>query len=277
MFVFPPDVHSLIIQLMKQVLAPIVSCTEAMPGSYLIWVEAMEIAAGARSGQFVTIRCGEDVLLRRPLSIHRTDGGKLALLFAIVGQGTEWLSKRTAGESLDILGPLGNGFKIHQGSQRLLLLAGGIGVAPLVTLAEKAVADGLSVRFVLGAATSSQLYPQDLVTRGIELTRVTEDGSAGEKGIVTDLLPPLAGWADQVFACGPIPMYRAMAGMLGDKPAQVLLEQVMGCGVGACRGCGVPTNQGIKLVCQDGPVFDLRRINWEEVREPGLSRLKESA
>lgn len=128
----------------------------------------------------------------------------------------------------------------------------------------------------IGAESSSQLYPEELVPKGVELIRITEDGSAGEKGMVTDFLPQMADWADQIFACGPIPMYRAMAEMdaeLGNKPVQVLLEQVMGCGVGACRGCAVPTTQGMKLVCQDGPVFDLTEIIWKEIREPGISRI----
>lgn len=243
-----------------------------MPGVYLIWVEAPDVAAEARPGQFVTLRCGDHLPLRRPLSIHRTDGRKLALLFAVVGQGTEWLSGRLVGEYVDLLGPLGNGFNIHHGSQKLLLIAGGIGVAPLVALAEEGVGAGLSVKLVIGAETASKLYPEDLVPKAVELMRVTDDGSAVKRGVATDFLSPFAGWADQIFACGPISMYRKMSEMgslLGAKPVQVLLEQVMGCGVGACRGCAVMTRQGIRLVCRDGPVFRLGEIIWEEVKEPG--------
>jgi len=255
-----------------QIRAPIVSRTQVMPGVYLIWVEAADIAAVARPGQFVTLRCGGYLPLRRPLSIHRSDGRKLALLFAVVGQGTEWLSGRMVGEYVDLLGPLGNGFEIRQGSQKLLLIAGGIGVAPLVALAEEGAQAGLSVKLVMGAETAAKLYPQDFIHGGVEVICATDDGSAGEKGQATDFLPSLADWADQIFACGPIPMYRKMSEMgslLGDKPAQVLLEQVMGCGVGACRGCAVMTNKGIKLVCKDGPVFQLGEIIWEEVKELG--------
>ena len=105
----------------------------------------------------------------------------------------------------------------------------------------------------------------------MDLIPITEDGSRGEKGMATDLLTSLAGWADQIFACGPVLMYRSMSGMMsefGDKSVQILLEEVMGCGVGACRGCAVPTTYGIKMVCQDGPVFDLREIIWDQVRIP---------
>jgi dihydroorotate dehydrogenase electron transfer subunit len=263
---------------MKQILGPIISDAEVMPRVHLLWLEAPEIAAEAQPGQFVTLRCGEgfEYLLRRPFSIHRMEAGKLALVFRVVGKGTEWLSHRREGELLDLIGPLGNGFEVHQSSQNLLLIAGGIGIAPLVALAESALAGSYRVKLLLGAETSSQLYPENLIPKGLEFIPITEDGSAGEKGLITDLLPSVLGWADQAFACGPIPMYRAIAAMgidLDNKSIQVLLEQVMGCGVGACHGCAIPTNQGMKLVCQDGPVFELREIIWGEIKEPGMGKV----
>ncbi len=254
---------------MKQLLAPVISCSEIMPEVYLLWVEASPLANKALPGQFISVRCGEDVLLRRPLSIHKIEGDYLALLFTVVGQGTGWLSLRSKGDHIDLLGPLGNGFKVGEDISRIVLVAGGIGIAPLVHLADRAVADGHKVKMILGTKTASQLHPE---IEGVEMIPITEDGSAGEMGIVTDLLPSLVGWADQIFACGPVPMYRSMAGMMSGlryKPVQILLEEVMGCGVGACRGCAVPTRQGMKMVCQDGPVFDLREIIWEEMGMPG--------
>jgi dihydroorotate dehydrogenase electron transfer subunit len=244
-----------------------------MPGVHLLWVEACELAS-SQPGQFVMVRCGEgyDPLLRRPLAIHRLsqDSSKLALLFAVVGWGTRWLSRRREGESLDLLGPLGNGFNIDAKSQKLLLVAGGVGIAPLVYLAERALALRRSVRLVLGADTASQLYPARLLPEGVGLVVATEDGTAGERGLVTELLPRFAEWADQIFACGPLSMYRAMAQVseLEDKPVQVLLEQVLGCGIGACYGCRIETKKGPKLVCKDGPVFELSDIIWEEIKEP---------
>ena len=194
----------------------------------------------------------------------------MALLFAVVGQGTEWLASRLVGEHVDILGPLGKGFYVYHASQKLLLIAGGIGVAPLIALAEEGVDAGLGVKLVIGAETLSKLYPEDLIPAGVEAICVTDDGSAGGRGMATDFLPSLAGWADQIFACGPVPMYRKMAEMeLGDKPVQILLEQVMGCGVGACRGCTVVTKQGTRLVCRDGPVFELGEVIFDDMKVTG--------
>lgn len=256
---------------MYQISAHVVSNAEVMPRVYLLWVEAPEIAADARPGQFVTIRCGEghNPLLRRPFSVHRVDADKLALLFEVVGPGTEWLSNRKAGDVLDMLGPLGNGFQIDQSARNLLLVGGGIGIAPLVFLAERAVAKGYYVKMVVGAKTASQVYSD---VEGAEIIQVTEDGSAGEKGMATDVGFPLVEWADQVFACGPCPMYHTMAnnGMGDGKSVQVLLEEVMGCGLGACRGCAIPTNQGMKMVCRDGPVFELRDVAWDRFLSQNL-------
>lgn len=253
---------------MRQVTARVLSRTEVMPGTHLLWLHAPEIANAAQPGQFVTLRCGEDTMLRRPFSIHGIQSDKVCILFAVVGRGTRWLSLKSEGDELDVLGPLGNGFQINEASRRLLLVAGGIGVAPLTFLAQQAIAEGRSVKLLSGAATAQCLYPHANVP---DLMQVTQDGSDGEKGMVTDFIPSLAGWADQVFACGPIPMYRTMARMsrdLDDTPIQIALEQVMACGVGACRGCAVPTTRGMRMVCQDGPVFDLGEILWDEVREP---------
>lgn len=257
---------------MKQVRAQILSNSEVLPGVYLLWARAPEIAASSQPGQFVMVRCGEGYapLLRRPLSIHRIsdDGSKLALLFAVVGRGTGWLAQRKECEVIDIFGPLGRGFTVHPDSTKLLLVAGGVGIAPLVYLAERALADGCSVRLVLGAETASQIYPRNLVPQDAEPFIATADGSMGEKGLVTDLLPRFIDWADQIFACGPIPMYRTMAAMELAKPVQVLLEQMMGCGFGACFGCRIETRQGMKFVCKDGPVFELREVIWENIKEP---------
>ncbi|MFC1983693.1 dihydroorotate dehydrogenase electron transfer subunit [Chloroflexota bacterium] len=252
---------------MKQITASVVSNHEVMPGVYLIWLESPQIASAARPGQFIMVRCGEETLLRRPLSIHQlADGFKLALLFNVVGKGTHWLAKYQAGDNIDLLGPLGNSYSIHPESNKLLLLAGGIGIAPLYSLAQEASRNGYSVKLLYGGSTATQLYPNHLLPSGIELTLVTEDGTAGKKGVVTDLLLDFAGWADQIFACGPISMYKTMAQIpeLKEKPVQVSLEVRMGCGRGICYGCTVKTKQGLKQVCQDGPVFNLDDIHWDD-------------
>lgn len=263
-----------------------------MPEAYLLWLEAPQIASLAVPGQFVMVRCGEETLLRRPLSIHQVDESKtrLALLFAVVGRGTRWLSQRKSGDKIDLFGPLGNGFAIRPGAKNLLLVAGGIGIAPLFFLAETAASWGCAVKLHQGVNTAGQILLDALsshymlVPRSgmpaaatqysgagtIESSASTVDGSAGVRGLATVYVPGLAGWADQIFVCGPLAMYRDMAqkkralGLEG-KPVQISLEVVMGCGHGVCYGCTIRTKKGLKQVCKDGPVFDLDDIIWEEL------------
>ena len=255
---------------MKQVAATVISNLELIPGHHLICVEAPDIASESRPGQFITIRCGADLILRRPLSIHRVDNlNQLSMLFAVVGRGTRWLSQRQKGERLDLLGPLGNGFSIEPASKKLLLAAGGIGVAPLVFLARKALGEGRSVKLLLGARTKEGLYPQKHLPDGIETSIITEDGSYGERGKVTDILSRYVDWADQIYACGPIAMYKSMADQSkqwrNKRPVQISLEVRMGCGIGACFSCSIKTKHGMKRVCRDGPVFKLDEVILEEV------------
>lgn len=214
------------------------------------------------------VRSGEDhyPLLRRPFSIHRAEeSGALGLLFEVVGQGTRWLAQRKAGESVDLLGPLGRGFEVR--SQTLLLVAGGIGIAPLIFLAEKTAADGQRVTLLIGAKAADGVYPHHLLPPFIKLVIVTEDGSTGHRGLVTDLLLGTAAFhqeAEQIIACGPISMYKAISQIDGleDKSVQVSMEARMGCGFGGCAGCAIETRRGPKLVCRDGPVFELSDLIW---------------
>jgi dihydroorotate dehydrogenase electron transfer subunit len=172
----------------------------------------------------------------------------------------------------------------------LLLVAGGIGIAPLVLLAQHASSHH-QITLIHGASTAAQLYPSAMpkigpssagkkqnklspLPNGVQFIPVTEDGSMGQKGMATDILPDFLGWADQVYACGPLEMYAAMAEMswqvkqsnLKLKKCQVSLEVRMGCGFGACYGCTINTKKGLKQVCRDGPVFELDDIIWQEVR-----------
>jgi len=242
-----------------------------MPGVYRVEVESAEFE-DAQPGQFVMVGCGEENLLRRPMSIHQLNNKagkiKLALLYKAVGRGTRWLSQRQVGEKLDLLLPLGNGFSLNPTSPNLLLLAGGIGIAPIYFLAQRAVKEGHSVRLILGCQTARQLYPQKLLPPEIELIKITEDGSAGRKGKLTDHWLEFAKSADQVFACGPVAMYQAMArqiSRLKQKPVHISLEVRMGCGLGICYSCTIKTKQGLKQVCTDGPVFELADILWGEL------------
>ena len=258
---------------MKQVTASVISNCEVMPGVHLIWLESPQIASAAQPGQFVMVRCGEgfEHQLRRPLSIHQlADGAKLAFLFNVAGKGTHWLAQCQVGDNIDLLGPLGNGYSIHPESHNLLLVAGGIGIAPLRFLAQAALRSEYSVALLYGGSTATNLYPRHLLPSGIELTVVTEDGTAGEKGMITDLLPDFIDWADQIFACGPTLMYRDMARRkqelkLKATSVQVSLEVRMGCGRGVCYGCMVKTKGRLKQVCRDGPVFDLDDVLWDKL------------
>lgn len=250
-----------------QIKARVKSNSKLMPGTWLVWLDAPAIAGLARPGQFVMVRCGEshDPLLRRPLSIHRVDNtGGVALLFEVVGRGTSWLSQRAPGDFVDLVGPLGNGFSMKPAADQLLLVAGGIGIAPLAFLAQEAAGLGRTVTVLQGAQRASLLYPGSQLPNGISIVKATEDGSEGRKGLVTDLVGEFAGHADQVFACGPVCMYKAMARLdcLKEKSVQVSLEERMACGVGACYGCTLKTRLGPKQVCQDGPVFELTDIDW---------------
>ncbi len=272
---------------MKQALCSISSNAEAIPGVHLMWIEAPDIAAMAQPGQFITVRCG-DFTLRRPFSIHQVGTNnviasqakqsQVAILFKVAGKGTLWLSQLKSGQRIDILGPLGEGFAIAPESKKLLLVAGGIGIAPLAFLMEQSSSQH-QITLIHGARTAAQLFPNDcqlpaITHERVQFIPVTEDGSAGQKGKATDVLPDYLNWADQVYACGPVDMYKAMAQMslrakrshLKLKKCQVSLEVRMGCGFGACYCCTINTRKGLQQVCRDGPVFQLDDIIWQEVR-----------
>jgi len=254
-----------------------------MAGGYLMWLDCAQIASITVPGQLVMVLCrGQEAnvpLLRRPLSIHRVDGDKLALLYALVGQGTRWLSERKRGDQVDILGPLGNNFTISVDSNKLLIVAGGIGIAPTIALADYTLGRGYITTLLIGCRSAEHMYPEELldraVTMGLNVVVVTEDGSKGRRGIVTEALAKLAPIADQIYACGPLPMYNAInrdIDMLAGKPTQVCMEQMMGCGWGVCYGCTIETSSGLKKVCQDGPIFDMDNVVWNSVVDPVVGR-----
>ncbi len=281
----------------KQTLCTITSNVEVMPGIHLMWIEAPNIACSVLPGQFITVRCG-DFTLRRPFSVHQSSPltgedsgeGEIALLFKVAGKGTLWLSQRQRSDKVDILGPLGKGFTIEPKSKNLLLVAGGIGIAPLVLSMQHASSQH-QITLIHGASTAAQLYPSAMpkigpssagkqrsklssLPKGVQFVPVTEDGSMGKKGMATDILPDFLDRADQVYACGPVDMYKAMAetsrrakqSNLKLRKCQVSLEVRMGCGFGACYSCTINTKKGLKQVCRDGPVFELDDIIWQEVR-----------
>ncbi len=257
---------------MFQELAPIISNHEVMPGVHLVWIDSPNIASSARPGQFVMITCdyGQERLLRRPISIHQVRARSLAILFSTVGDGTKWLAQRQTGERIDLLGPVGYGFSIGSKSGNLLMVAGGMGIAPMGFLAQEGLKKDLKVRILAGARTASQIYPEQLLPEGSEIIQITEDGTIGETGLVTSLLSRYVPWADEIFICGPMPMFQSIiqnhGKTLQNKLVQVSLEVRMGCGLGFCYACTINTRNGLKQVCKDGPVFNMEDILWEELR-----------
>ncbi|MFC2024635.1 dihydroorotate dehydrogenase electron transfer subunit [Chloroflexota bacterium] len=250
-------------------------------GTWLMWLRCPEIAQEAKPGQFVMVRCAEDCMLPRPLSIHNVnDKDKIALLFAVWedGKGTQWLSRLKKSDNVITFGPPGNGFTLPDTPQEILLVAGGIGIAPMPFVANQAKKEKHSVKLFRGASGEDkpsgkpnppQHLPEELLPRWLE-TKTIASSRDGKKNMVTDLIleyPQYVKEADQIFACGPTAMYRQMAEMpeLKGKPVQVSLEARMGCGRGLCYACTIRTRQGLKQVCKDGPVFNLNDIIWDEM------------
>ena len=256
---------------MHQLKAPISTAIEVVKDIYLFQLDAPEIAKEAKPGQFVMVRCAEDTILPRPFSIHAAGQGQIALLVGVVGKGTAWLAQKKKGDTLDIFGPLGNGYTIEPKADNLLLIAGGLGIAPLRFLAETAAGEGKTATIINGArsvnclvpvTTPQSLFNKGVIPEAIQCVNATEDGTEGFKGLATQLIPHYLEGIDQVFACGPVSMYKTMAQMdaLKKRPVQVSLEIMMGCGTGVCYGCTIKTANGLKQVCKDGPVFKLDEV-----------------
>ena len=260
---------------MQQILAKVVSNRPVLPKVNVIWFSAPEIAGEIRPGQFMMVRCGEgfDPYLRRPISVHRTAANGDAqepgfgLLIGIGGIATSWLASRRAGDEVDVIGPLGRGFAIDDSARSLLLIGGGFGVAPLIGLAEAARYLDRDVSLLLGARDANAAYPAHLLPEGVEMHVVTAEGNGdGERsGLVTDHVGEFLSQADQLFACGPRPMYWSLAAEVArhrfDGSVQVLMEERMACGVGTCGSCLIDTKFGQQTVCLDGPMFELRDLS----------------
>jgi dihydroorotate dehydrogenase electron transfer subunit len=262
---------------MRQVIATVVANVRVASGTHVLTLSEPHISAHAIPGQFVHIRCVpigpagatlSDPLLRRPLSILDLDDerGQFAVLLDAVGRGTDWLSRVVVDEQLDVLGPLGRPFELKQTTRRALLIGGGIGIVPLVALARLAAAKDVEVTLVAGFRDESKVIPATVVPAEAEYVVATDDGSVGRQGFATAVAEEYLAWADQVFACGPLPMLRALARMERPRrlPVQVSMEEHMGCAMGVCLGCVIPTRKGYERVCRDGPVFDINHIDWRE-------------
>ena len=283
---------------MKLLEAELVETREFLPGQWLQTYHAPWLAVAAQPGQFVHVRTPDysGLVLRRPFSINTFDraAGDITIHFRITGVGTSWLARMKPGDTSEMLGPLGRAFEVDPRSRHVLLVAGGLGMAGVRSLADDSLANNRAVTVLFGAASAKEVYPSSLLPDEVEYLVATDDGSFGHHGRVTELVGGLEGWADQAFACGPHPMLAAMANIargrqqrlgvarlgarrgkgtkqapLGTKQArrrawlQVSMEQNMGCAVGACLGCVVMGVEGPQRVCREGPVFASEEIAWE--------------
>ena len=255
--------------------AEIVTQRKIATGCYRLELYAPEVALSAQPGQFLMVKTSItlDPLLRRPLSIHTVDPvrGLVKILYRVAGRGTALLANKKLGRRLDILGPLGHGFSVPA-SGKFTVVAGGLGIAPLYFLIQRLKNLGNDVIVFYGAKNRYQLLlVEELAGLRVNLQTATENGSNGFKGTVVDLLrarglPP----ADAVYAAGPPQMLKTLGRLLremGMPYTEISLEERMGCGVGACRGCAVkvkgPEGPVYKRVCADGPVFLAEEVIWE--------------
>ena len=212
-----------------------------------------------RPGQFVNIRL-EGLYLRRPISVCDREGDVLTLIYKTVGEGTDRMSRLIPGQKLDLLTGLGNGYDLERSGDSPMLAGGGVGVPPLYWLAKELIGRGCHVSAVLGFNRADEVfYEEEFKRLGCAVTVTTVDGSRGKKGFVTDALPDEY---THVYACGPMPMLRAVYDQTSVS-GQYSFEERMGCGFGACMGCSVKTRTGSKRLCKDGPVLVKEEIIWD--------------
>ena len=213
------------------------------------------------SGQFVNIKL-DGLYLRRPISVCDCEGDVLTLIYKVVGKGTEQMAKMTAGEELNILIGLGNGYDISLSGDKPLLLGGGVGVPPLYMLCKKLIAEGKKVSVVLGFNTKDEVFcEEDFKALGADVFVTTVDGSYGIKGFVTDAMKDID--YSYFYTCGPEPMLKAIF-KASATSGQFSFEERMGCGFGACMGCSCKTVTGYKRICKDGPVLKKEEILWAD-------------
>jgi dihydroorotate dehydrogenase electron transfer subunit len=239
-------------------------------GVGLLTLAAPEIRSRVAPGQFVHLRISGTgpQILRRPFSVHATTHDGIRILYQVVGAGTRELAGKRPGDEMDALGPLGTGFRVPEGAAHALIVAGGLGVAPLALLATSLAERGVAVTGCVGAPTAERLLALDILGDSCrELLIATDDGSRGERGFVTALVEGAlaASKPDVAYVCGPEAMARIVAGQCARAgvACQVSLERLMACGVGACLSCVVPTTGGFKRACSDGPVFDAEEVIWD--------------
>lgn len=252
----------------KKLTAVVTSQKEIAPGIFDMWI-ATELAKGAVPGQFICLYPKDkSTLLPRPISICEADKEKelLRIVYRVAGKGTAEFSAYAEGETVEVLGTLGNGFPVEEATgKKVFLMGGGIGIPPMLELAKNMQADK---QIIVGYRDDKTFLREDLEKNGTVYI-ATEDGSVGSKGNVMDAIRENGLQADMIFACGPMPMLRAIKKYAEEVniPAYISLEEHMACGVGACLGCVVKTKEKDHhshvhnaRICTDGPVFEAREV-----------------
>lgn len=245
----------------KRNIYKVVSNKQLTAKSWLMVLEG-DTQYVTRAGEFVNIAL-EGKFLRRPISVCDYDEKTITLLYDVVGEGTKAMSRMKAGEELDLLTGLGNGFSEERECRRPALLGGGVGCAPLYNLAKKFLARGVKPVVILGFNSEKDVVSADMFEAiGVELYIATVDGSVGTKGFVTDVIREQGLECDYFYACGPMPMLKALCRGV-EWPGEVSLDERMACGFGVCMCCSVETKSGNKRICKEGPVFDKEDLIWK--------------
>lgn len=257
--------------------------TRRLGAYHALTLVAPGIAEHARPGQFVALAVGGEetsMLLRRAFSIYRVQqrgvyGGTVEVVFSVTGRGTAWLARQRAHDPVDVVGPLGKPFALPRQPASCTLVGGGYGSAPLFALGEQLRARECRVDFVLGAASADRLFGAlDAKRMASSVAITTEDGSVGERGRVSDVLPRVMerSRADVVYACGPMGMLRAVSAIAAERGvvAQCAVEESMACGIGVCMTCVLPVvgDDGVTRMlrsCVEGPVFRGDQVRWDDV------------
>lgn len=245
---------------MKQCNLTVVSNRRLTESVYEMCLEG-DTSGITAPGQFVNIAL-DGLYLRRPISVCDYADGSLKLIYKVVGEGTQRMSTLQPNTTLDVLVGLGNGFAVDNDARHALLVGGGVGVPPLYGLAKRLLEQGKKVTIVLGFNSGEELfYASEFEAIGAQVLVSTVDGSVGTKGFVTDAIASSGVDADYFYACGPLPMLRALYNAL-TIDGEMSFEERMGCGFGVCMGCSCKTNSGHKRLCKEGPVLKREDIIW---------------
>lgn len=253
----------------RKEICTVLSQEELTEGIFSMWLQTETIASQAKAGQFISLYCRDGArLLPRPISLCEIDGaaGKLRIVYRVAGKGTEEFSSYRAGDRVEVLGPLGNGFPVEEAaSKTVLLLGGGIGIPPMLETAKQISGDK---RIIAGYRDGNLFLDRELAAAG-DFYAATEDGSVGTRGNVLDAVREQELSGDIIFACGPTPMLRAVKAFAEERGIEcyISMEERMACGIGACLACVCQSKEvdahshvHNKRICKDGPVFKASEV-----------------